>query len=76
MLRFTYSPIIASEIKESDLTAQQRWETEGGNTGESRQLPVNRRKVIVKGETGPNCAVAVLTRRYRVLLQAVRHARG
>jgi hypothetical protein len=39
-------PFISSESEESDSTAQQRWESEGGNPGQLRQLPSNKKEEI------------------------------
>jgi hypothetical protein len=35
-------PFTSSESEESDSTAQHRWESEGGNPGQLRQLPGNK----------------------------------
>jgi hypothetical protein len=39
-------PFTSSESEESDSTAQQRWESEGGNPGQLRQLPSNKKEEI------------------------------
>ena len=40
------SPFASSESEESDFTAEDRWESEGGNPGQLRQLPVHKREEI------------------------------
>jgi len=68
-------PFTISESEESDSSARHRWEGEGGNTGQLKQLPAKKTNEMATNKDTSNLAIAVLNKRYRVLLQAVRRAR-
>jgi hypothetical protein len=68
-------PFTTLESEESDPTAQQRWESEGGNPGQLRQLPSNKNEEITTDAADASHSVLAVLREAndRVLLQAVHH---
>jgi hypothetical protein len=54
-------PFTSSESEESHFTAQDRWDSEGGNLGQLRELPGNKREEIATdGAHASGLASAVL----------------
>jgi hypothetical protein len=70
-------PFTSSESEESHFTAQDRWESEGGNPGQLRQLTGDKREEIAAdGAHASDLAIAVLGEgNDSVLLQAVDQGR-